>query len=66
MTNTYAKSQPSSLSGSCFMAGGWKTPPPRVSSRAKSPGLIGLSLKCIVTSKSMKKVERPLRVSKTM
>ena len=23
-------------------AGGWKTPPPRVSSRAKSPGLIGL------------------------
>ena len=24
------------------MEGGWKTPPPRVSSRAKSPGLIGL------------------------
>ena len=23
------------------MEGGWKTPPPRVSSRAKSPGLIG-------------------------
>ena len=44
MTNTCAKFQPSSLSGSCFMAGGWKTPPPRVISRAKSPGLIGLSL----------------------
>ena len=44
MTNTCAKFQPSNLSGSCFMAGegGWKTPPPRVSSRAKSPGLIGL------------------------
>ena len=25
------------------MEGGWKTPPPRVSSRAKSPGLIGLN-----------------------
>ena len=25
------------------MEGGWKTPPPRVSSGAKSPGLIGLN-----------------------
>ena len=42
MTNRCAKFQPSSLSGSCFMAGGGKNLPPRVSSRAKSPGLIGL------------------------
>ena len=27
------------------MEGGWKTPPPRVSLRAKSPGLIGLKTK---------------------
>ena len=27
------------------MEGGWKTPPPRVSSRAKSPGLMGLNQK---------------------
>ena len=31
------------------MEGGWKTPPPRASSRAKSPGLIGLKIKLIVT-----------------
>ena len=29
------------------MEGGWKTPPPRVSSRAKSPGLIGMSQKIL-------------------
>ena len=40
MTTTCTKFHPSGLSGSCFMAGEWKTPPPRVSSRAKSPGLV--------------------------
>ena len=29
------------------MEGGWKTPSPRVSSRAKSPGLIGLAY-CVI------------------
>ena len=42
MTNTCAKFQSSSLSGSCFMEGGVENTSPRVSSRAKSPGLIGL------------------------
>ena len=42
MTNTCAKFQPSSLSGSCFMAGGVENTSLRVSSRAKSPGLIEL------------------------
>ena len=42
MTNTCATFHLSSLSGSCFMAGVENTSP-RVSSRAKSPGLKGTS-----------------------
>ena len=36
MTNTCAKFQPSSLSGSCFMAGWWKTPPPGLAQELKA------------------------------
>ena len=51
MTNTCAKFQPSSLSGSCFMVGGggWKTPPPGVNLRAESPGLLGLTIQYFIS-----------------
>ena len=39
------------------MEGGWKTPPPRVSSRAKSPGLIGLTHFPVFVALCLKLVE---------